>query len=120
MSENRIDRFLKLAADRGASDLHLSVGRPPHLRLSGSMDPVRYRVIHRDDFLALMKPATPELHWTRFLESGDADFAYAISDLARFRVNLFQQQRGMGAVFRLIPNEITTFDQAHGEVDVSL
>ena len=111
MSVNRVDRFLKLAADRGASDLHLSVGRPPHLRLSGSMDPVRFRVLNRDDFVTLMKPATPEAHWTRFVKSGDADFAYEVTGLARFRVNLFHQQRGMGAVFRLIPSEITTFDQ---------
>jgi twitching motility protein PilT len=104
----RIDRFLKLTADRGASDLHISCGRPPMLRRSGRLEAVRYRVIDERDFEVLMKPATPEVIWSQFEERGDADFAYEVEGLARFRVNLFRQQRGSGAVFRLIPSQIMT------------
>jgi Tfp pilus assembly pilus retraction ATPase PilT len=56
VSENRIDRFLKLMKDRGASDLHLSVGRPPIFRLGGRMDPIRYRVLDDNDFTGLCSP----------------------------------------------------------------
>ena len=106
----RIDRFLQLTADRGASDLHLACGRPPMLRLSGRLEAVRYRVLDERDFVGLMQPATPPELWQRFLETGDVDFAYEVTDLARFRVNLFRQHRGPGAVFRLIPSRIMTLD----------
>ena len=57
-SFQRIDRFLKLMADRGASDLHLSTGRAPMLRLSGGVEAIRYRVIDGRDFEGLIQPIT--------------------------------------------------------------
>jgi len=111
MSEHRIDRFLKLMKDRGASDLHLSVGRPPLFRLSGRMDPIRYRVLSDQDFIGLMKPITPPEMWENYLREGDLDYAYAIPGLDRFRVNMFKQERGFAAVFRIIPATILTLDQ---------
>ena len=111
MSENRIDRFLKLMKDRGASDLHLSVGRPPIFRLGGRMDPIRYRVLDDNDFTGLLQPATPPHIWESYVATGDADYAYELPNVARFRVNLFKQQRGMGAVMRIIPTKIMTMEQ---------
>jgi twitching motility protein PilT len=108
---HRIDRFLILMADRGASDLHLSSGRPPMLRLSGRVEPVRYRVLDDRDFTGLLQPITPEPLWRHFQQVGDVDFAYAVAGLARFRVNLFRQERGMGAVFRIIPSQILTLEE---------
>jgi twitching motility protein PilT len=108
---NRIDRFLKLMKDRGASDLHLSVGRSPIFRISGRIDPVRYRVLNDADFESLLRPATPPQVWKQFVEEGDADFAYSVEGLARFRVNLFKQHRGFGAVLRIIPSRIMTLEQ---------
>lgn len=80
---HRIDRFLKLMNDRGASDLHLSVGRPPIFRLSGRMDPVRYRVLDDRDFVSLLEPITPPHLWSQFVNEGDADYAYEVPGLAR-------------------------------------
>ena len=111
MSENRIDRFLKLMKDRGASDLHLSVGRPPIFRLGGRMDPIRYRVLDDNDFTGLLQPPTPPHIWESYVATGDADYAYELPNVARFRVNLFKQQRGMGAVMRIIPTKIMTMEQ---------
>jgi twitching motility protein PilT len=108
---NRIDRFLKLMNDRGASDLHLSVGRPPIFRLSGRMDPIRYRVLDDKDLLGLLQPITPPHLWEQFVREGDADFAYEVPGVARFRVNIYRQQRGMGGVFRIIPTKLMTIDQ---------
>ena len=87
---NRIDRFLKLMNDRGASDLHLSVGRPPIFRLSGRMEPIRYRILDDRDYTSLIQPITPPHLWAQYTADGDADFAYEVPDLARFRVNLFK------------------------------
>jgi len=108
---NRIDRFLKLTNDRGASDLHMSVGRPPILRIHGRLEPIRYRLLDDTDFERLMRPCTPGHVWKRFQETGDCDFAYEVPGVARFRVNLFRQVRGAGAVFRIIPTHIMNLDQ---------
>ena len=108
---NKIDRFLKLMNDRGASDFHLTVGRPPMLRASGSMESIRYRTISETDFNEMMKPVTPPKVWEEYAQSNDVDFAYEIPNVARYRVNLFRQQRGGGAVFRVIPTKIMTIEQ---------
>ncbi len=85
--KNRIDRFLKLMSDRGASDLHLSVGRPPIFRLGGRMEPIRYRTLDDVDYKNLLEPITPMHIWADFLDNGDADFAYELPGVCRFRVN---------------------------------
>ena len=108
---NKVDRFLKLMNDRGASDFHLSVGRPPMLRLGGEMDPVRYRVITNMDFVEFMKPLSHAADWRSFKKRGDADFSYEVAGVARFRVNMFMQERGYGAVFRIIPTKLMSFAQ---------
>jgi twitching motility protein PilT len=107
----RIDRFLRLMNERGASDLHLSVGRPPMLRVSGSMEQIRYRLLQEGDFIQMLRPISPPERWQEFEATGDADYAYEVPDLARFRVNLFRQQRGPAAVFRVIPSKTMTIDQ---------
>jgi twitching motility protein PilT len=107
----KIDRFLRLMTSRGASDFHLTVGRPPMLRVSGSMEPIRYRSLVEADYVELVRPIVPERLWAEWSETGDADLSYEIPGLARFRVNLFRQQRGSGAVFRVIPTKIMTLEQ---------
>ena len=97
--------------DRGASDFHLTVGRPPMLRASGSMESIRYRTLAQPDFVDLMRPITPARLWDEYEKNGDIDFSYEIPSLARYRVNVFRQQRGSGAVFRVIPSKVMTIDQ---------
>jgi twitching motility protein PilT len=108
---NRVDRFLRLMTDRGASDLHLSVGRPPIFRQSGRMEPIRYRVLDERDFEGLIKPIAPAHLWEEYAKGGDTDFAYEIPGVSRYRVNLFKQHRGMAAVFRVIPTKLMTIEQ---------
>jgi twitching motility protein PilT len=107
----RIDRFLRLMTGRGASDFHMTVGRPPMLRVSGQMEPIRYRTLSETDFVDLLRPIVPERIWEEYTGTGDADLSYEVAGLARFRVNLFRQQRGAGAVFRVIPTKIMTLEQ---------
>ena len=107
----KIDRFLKLMNDRGASDFHLTVGRPPMLRASGTMESIRYRTLSEGDFAEMLKPITPPKLWDEYLQTGDVDYSYEIPAVARYRVNLFRQQRGGGAVFRVIPTKIMTLEQ---------
>jgi twitching motility protein PilT len=107
----KIDRFLKLMNDRGASDFHMTVGRPPMLRASGAIETIRYRMLSDADFDEMMQPITSPRLWEEFQKTGDVDFSYEIPGTARFRVNLFRQQRGAGAVFRVIPSKIMTIEQ---------
>jgi len=107
----KIDRFLKLMNDHGASDFHLTVGRPPMLRAAGAMETIRYRTLSEADFIDMMRAVTPQRLWEEWVRSGDADFSYEVPGVARYRVNIFRQQRGAGAVFRVIPTKIMTIDQ---------
>jgi twitching motility protein PilT len=107
----KIDRFLRLMTSRGASDFHLTVGRPPMLRVAGTMEPIRYRSLAEADYVELVRPIVPDNLWEEFSASGDTDLSYEVPGLARFRVNLFRQQRGSGAVFRVIPTKIMTLEE---------
>jgi twitching motility protein PilT len=107
----KIDRFLKLMNDRGASDFHLTVGRPPMLRVSGSMEPIRFRVITEADFNEMLKAIVPDRIWDEYVRTGDVDLSHELPGVARYRVNLFRQQRGAGAVFRIIPSKIMSVSQ---------
>jgi len=107
----KIDRFLKLMTDRGASDFHMTVGRPPMLRAAGAIETIRYRTLSEADFNEMMEPIMAPRLWDDYKRDGDIDFSYEIPNIARFRVNLFRQQRGAGAVFRVIPTKILTIEQ---------
>jgi twitching motility protein PilT len=108
---NRIDRFLSVLPKRNGSDLHLAVGSPPVLRIDGDLERIRYRALTEGDFYNLVGPITPPRIWTQYGETGDIDFAYQMGSEARFRVNLFQQERGSAAVFRLIPARVPTVEE---------
>src|SRR3954464_14842744 len=107
----KIDRFLKLMTDRGASDFHMTVGRPPMLRASGSIETIRYRTLSEADFNEMMEPVTAPRLWEDFKRTGDIDFSYEIPAVGRVRVILLRQQRGAGAVFRVIPTKNLTIEQ---------
>jgi twitching motility protein PilT len=108
---NRIDRFLSILPKRNGSDLHLSVGSPPVLRIDGDLERIRYRALTEGDFYNLVGPIAPAQIWTKYGETGDVDFAYQMGSEARFRVNLFRQECGSGAVFRLIPGRVPTVEE---------
>ena len=105
---NRIDRFLAILPKRSGSDLHLSVGCPPIVRIDGELERMRYRALTEGDFYNLLGPITPPKLWEDFNASGDVDFAYQMGQQARFRVNLMRQERGSAAVLRLIPSRVPT------------
>ncbi|OGF61448.1 MAG: type IV pili twitching motility protein PilT [Candidatus Fischerbacteria bacterium RBG_13_37_8] len=108
---NKIDRFLKLMNDKGASDLHLSVGSPPVLRVYGDLERLRYKAISQTDYENLMGPIVPKGIWAAFVKAGEYDFAYHLEGVGRFRVNIFKQEKGMGATFRIIPDHILSLEE---------
>ncbi len=111
MSTVQIDRLLDTVIRLGASDLHLSVGRKPTLRLHGGLRNLDTKVLDSDDCVALMKSITPERAQQELQEEGSCDFGFAYGTEARFRVAVFRQRGDMTLVLRLIPNELLTFEQ---------
>ncbi len=107
----QIDAFFKMMHELGASDLHLSAGSPPIIRLRGEMQRVKYRVLEHEELKKLLYEITPENKIKLFEEGGDVDFSYEVPHMANYRVNFFLQRRGIGAVFREIPQKILSIDE---------
>lgn len=111
MSTLQIDRLLDTVITKNASDLHLSCGRQPTLRLHGRLRSLDTKVLEPDDTVALMKSITPERAQQELQEEGGCDFGFAYGDQARFRVSVFRQRGNVSLVLRLIPNKLLTFEQ---------
>ncbi len=107
----QIDAFFKMLHENGGSDLHLSSGSQPIVRIRGELQRVKFRLLEHDDLKQLLYEITPEEKIKEFEESGDVDFGYEVPNLARYRVNFFLQSRGIAAAFREIPEKILTIEQ---------
>lgn len=105
-----IDKLLHAVVRQGASDLHLTVGQPPVLRLHGHMQRLKTKVLEPEDTVALMKSITPDRCQQEFQEKGGTDFGFAFGDMARFRVSVFRQKGHVGMVLRQIPVKMLTMD----------
>jgi twitching motility protein PilT len=107
-----IDELLSIMIARGASDLHLTAGSVPVLRVHGEMAFLEERgALTSDAVHALIQPIFSETSRADYEASSDADFAYEVAGLARFRVNAFRDRNGVGAVFRQIPLDIQSVEQ---------
>ncbi len=111
MATIQIDRLLETCVRRGASDLHLPVGKPPTLRLHGHLRELQTKVLDAEDTMSLLKAITPERIQQEFEEEGSGDFGFAYGEEARFRVSVFKQKGMASLVLRRIPNKILTFEQ---------
>ncbi len=107
----RLDAFLKLGREQGCSDIHLSVGTPPMIRLHGELQPIKYREMSRDELHDLIyEILTPEQQ-AEFDQGQDLDLSYVDEDGGRYRVNLFRKMTGVAGVFRVIPPKIPTMKE---------
>ncbi|MGC9016617.1 MAG: type IV pilus twitching motility protein PilT [Caldimicrobium sp.] len=107
----KLDPFFKLVVDTGASDLHLSVGNPPLLRLHGDLQRVKYKNLEEEELREMLYEIIPEEIIKKFEEEGEVDFGLEIPGLARFRVNIYKERRGIAAAFRVIPTKIKTIEE---------
>src|ERR1043166_8192179 len=104
MSTMQIDRLLDTVVKLNASDLHLTVGRQPTIRLHGGLRNLQTKTLESDDMVSLMKSITPERNQQELQEEGGTDFGFAYCDAARFRVSVFRQRNDLAIVLRLIPS----------------
>ncbi len=106
-----IAELLAFSFKQGASDLHLSAGMPPLIRVDGdvrriNVDPLDDRTVHN-----MVYDIMNDKQQKQYEETYECDFSFELPNIARFRVNAFNQNRGPGAVFRTIPSKILTLEQ---------
>src|SRR6202008_153856 len=103
--------LLRKLSELGGSDLHITTGSPPQVRVDGHLRPLdAYRVLTSADTKQLAYSVLTDAQKHRFEENLELDFSFGVKGLSRFRANLFNQRGAVGAVFRAIPYEIKTFE----------
>ena len=107
-----INDLLRIAVERGASDLHLKVGTYPMMRVRGVLSPVSSeRRLDHEDVVAMSAAIMSASQAEKFVASQEVDLAYSVAGLGRFRCNIFQQRGTVGLVLRVIPMQIRTIDE---------
>lgn len=105
-----LDQLLRFLVDNKGSDLHLSVGMPPAFRIDGHLHYAKAAILTEEHALEMFLPPLDARQKKEFEETGNADLAYAIPEVARFRCNILRQFRGAGAVFRQIPEKMPSLE----------
>ncbi len=106
-----ISEFLAFAVKNNASDLHVSSGESPMIRIHGDITRIKMPPIESREVQAMVYDIMTNSQRKAFEEHLELDFSYTLGDIARFRVNAFWQHRGMSAAFRVIPAEVLTLEQ---------
>ncbi|MFY9809780.1 MAG: twitching motility protein PilT [Burkholderiales bacterium RIFCSPLOWO2_12_FULL_64_99] len=106
-----ITQLLAFSVKNKASDLHLSAGLPPMIRVNGDVRRINVDALDHKQVHEMMYDIMNDAQRKHFEETLECDFSFEIQGLARFRVNAFNQNRGAGAVFRTIPSKILTLEQ---------
>jgi twitching motility protein PilT len=110
--KKQIDELLALTAQRGGSDLHLSPGHYPTVRVDGRLTPMtEYKILDKDLLNNLILALLTDGPKEKFLAEKELDFAFELDKQARFRVNVYQTKGNYAAAFRLIPEVIRTIDE---------
>lgn len=105
-----ITELLAFSVKNGSSDLHLSAGLPPMIRVDGDLRKINVPPLLHKDVMKIIHDIMNDKQRKEFEEHLETDFSFEIEHLARFRVNAFTQNRGAGAVFRTIPSEILSME----------
>src|SRR5437868_7357745 len=107
-----VNDLLKVAVERGASDLHLKVGSVPMMRVRGTLMPATEdKKLDHEDVVAMSAAVMSTSQREKFKEAQEVDLAYSVAGLGRFRCNIFQQRGTVGLVLRVIPMQIRTVDE---------
>lgn len=106
-----ITQLLQFAYQQDASDLHISAGEPPMVRVHGDVKKIKVPPLTVEQTHAMVYDIMSDSQRKVFEEFSDIDFSMALGEIARFRVNVYRQNRGIGAVFRKIPTKILSLEQ---------
>ena len=106
-----ITQLLAFGVEQGASDCHLSAGEPPMIRINGDLKKLESPPLSKEEVHALVYDIMSDAQRKTFEETQECDFSFELGQVARFRVNVFRQRKGEGAVFRTIPTKILTLEE---------
>ncbi len=110
--EITLEKLLRRMAALGASDLHLSAGHRPRLRVDGEINDMEHTTpVTDDDVVELLSDSLTEHHQAEFGRANDVDYGWMLKGVARYRINLFRTREGASAVVRQIPERIMTAEQ---------
>lgn len=107
----RIDAYLELGRQQGCSDIHLTIGMPPLVRIDGDLGPVKSRSLEEEEVKTMLAEVMDDTHRQEFKKRGAVDISHSVDGLGRFRINVLSQQSGPAAVCRVIPNRIVPLDK---------
>ena len=106
-----LEQLLKVMVDKGASDVHISAGSPPLLRIDGSVHRLNLAPLTPGETRLLCYSVISEEQRATFESKHELDFSFPIPNVSRFRANLFMQRGTVAGVFRQIPFKILSFDE---------
>ena len=106
-----LHQLLKIMVEKGASDLHITVGSPPQLRIDGSLVPLKTAPLSATDTRQLCYSVLTDSQKQKFETGNELDLSFGVKGLSRFRGNVFVQRGAVGGVFRTIPFEILSFER---------
>ncbi len=111
VADLHLDDLLRYTAEQGASDLHLSVGLPPMIRMDGKLIPTDYMPLTPRDTQRLVYDIlnNEQIQW--FEKTKELDFSYGVKDIGRFRVNVYRQRGSIGAAMRAIPSKVPSMEE---------
>ena len=115
-----INKLLKSMQEKNASDLHITAGSPVQLRIDEELVPVDKNVLSPEESKELVYSMLSDVQKKKFEQNLELDMAFGLTNIGRFRVNVFKQRGSVASSIRLIPNSIWTFEQCGLPVDVSL
>jgi twitching motility protein PilT len=109
--KQRLDQLLRAAFELKASDVHLTVGVPPIMRINGELKKYGQEILRPEDTETMAKAVIPNGLWDQFQEKGELDFSYGIPGISRFRINTYKQRSCISIAIRVVPTKIPTIDE---------
>ncbi|QQZ10707.1 type IV pilus twitching motility protein PilT [Heyndrickxia vini] len=109
--KDKIENLLRAAFELKASDIHLTVGTPPIVRINGELKRYGKEMLRPADTEEMAKAIIPDYLWTTLKEQGELDFSYGIPGVSRFRINAFHQRSCIAMAVRIVPTKIPTIDE---------
>lgn len=109
--KEKIDYLLRAAFELKASDIHLTVGTPPILRINGELKRYGKEILTPKDTEEMAKGIIPEHQWATLKEQGELDFSYGIPGVSRYRINAFHQRSCLALAVRVVPTKIPTIEE---------
>ncbi|MFK9091291.1 type IV pilus twitching motility protein PilT [Bacillus salipaludis] len=108
--KEKIDAILRAAVEYKASDIHLTVGVPPVMRINGDLRRYGTDKLLPDDTESMAKAIIPEHMWDSFIEKGELDFSYGVPGSSRFRVNAYQQRKSVSIALRVVSSKVPSIE----------